>query len=68
MKKSKATKLLTSYHDPRQPGSLGGVCLLVEGRGSRVEGRGSRVEGRGSRVEGRGSRVEGRGSRDEGRG
>ena len=26
------------------------VCLLVEGRGSRVTSRGSRVNGRGSRV------------------
>ena len=29
MKKSKATKLLTSYHDPRQPGSLGGVTKFA---------------------------------------
>ena len=29
MKKSKATKLLTSYHDPRQPGSLGGVTRFA---------------------------------------
>ena len=28
-----------------------GVCLLVEGRGSRVTSRGSRVEGKWSRVE-----------------
>ena len=27
-----------------------GVCLLVEGRGSRVNGRGSRVNGRGSKM------------------
>ena len=45
-----------------------GVCLLVEGRGSRVEGRGSRVTSRGSRVTSRGSRVNGRGSRVNGRG
>ena len=44
------------------------VCLLVEGRGSRVTSRGSRVNGRGSRVNGRGSRVNGRGSRVNGRG
>ena len=31
-----------------------GVCLLVEGRGSRVNGRGSRVTSRGSRVNVRG--------------
>jgi len=29
MKKSKATKLLASYHDPRQPGSLGGVTSFA---------------------------------------
>ena len=29
MKKSKATKLLTSYHDPRQPGSFGGVTRFA---------------------------------------
>ena len=29
MKKSKATKLLTSYHDPRQPGSLGDVTRFA---------------------------------------
>ena len=29
MKKSKAAKLLTSYHDPRQPGSLGGVTKFA---------------------------------------
>ena len=29
MKKSKAPKLLTSYHDPRQPGSLGGVTRFA---------------------------------------
>jgi len=29
MKKSKATKLLTSYHDPRQPGSLGGITSFA---------------------------------------
>ena len=40
------------------------VCLLVEGRGSRVTSRGSRVNGRGSRVNGRGSRVNGRGSKN----
>ena len=45
-----------------------GVCLLVEGRGSRVTSRGSRVNGQGSRVKGRGSRVNGRGSRVNGRG
>ena len=33
-----------------------GVCLLVEGRGSRVTSRGSRVTSRGSRVNGRGSK------------
>ena len=33
-----------------------GVCLLVEGRGSRVNGRGSSVTGRGSRVPSRGSK------------
>ena len=32
------------------------VCLLVEGRGSRVTSRGSRVNGRGSRVTSRGSK------------
>ena len=41
-----------------------GVCLLVEGRGSRVTSRGSRVNGRGSRVTSRGSRVNGRGSKN----
>ena len=40
------------------------VCLLVEGRGSRVTSRGSRVNGRGSRVNGRGSRVTSRGSKN----
>lgn len=30
MKKSKATKLLTSYHDPRKPGSLGGVTRFAQ--------------------------------------
>ena len=30
MKKSKATKLLTSYHDPRQPSSLGGVTRFAQ--------------------------------------
>ena len=40
------------------------VCLLVEGRGSRVTSRGSRVNGRGSRVTSRGSRVNGRGSKN----
>ena len=30
MKKSKAIKLLTSYHDPRQPGSLGGVTRFSQ--------------------------------------
>ena len=30
MKKSKATKLLTSYHDPHQPGSLGGVARVAQ--------------------------------------
>ena len=40
-----------------------GVCLFVEGRGSRVTGRGSRVNSRGSRVYGRGSRVTSRGSK-----
>ena len=35
---------------------LKGVCLLVEGRGSRVTSRGSRVNGRGSRVTSRGSK------------
>lgn len=29
MKKSKTTKLLTSYHNPRQPGSLGGVTSFA---------------------------------------
>ena len=38
------------YSAPRR------VCLLVEGRGSRVEGRGSRVTSRGSRVTSRGSK------------
>ena len=37
-------------------GTSSGVCLLVEGRGSRVTSRGSRVNGRGSRVNGRGSK------------
>ena len=41
-----------------------GVCLLVEGRGSRVTSRGSRVNGRGSRVTSRGSRVNGGGSKN----
>ena len=36
--------------------SLLGVCLLVEGRGSRVNSRGSRVTSRRSRVNGRGSK------------
>ena len=40
------------------------VCLLVEGRGSRVTSRGSRVNGRGSRVTSQGSRVNGRGSKN----
>ena len=40
------------------------VCLLVEGRGSRVTSRGSRVNGRGSRVTSRGSRVNGRESKN----
>ena len=44
--------------------SIIGVCLLVEGRGSRVTSRGSRVNGRGSRVTSRGSRVNGRGSKN----
>ena len=44
------------------------LCLLVEGRGSRVTSRGSRVNGRGSRVTSRGSRVNGRGSRVTSRG
>ena len=43
-----------------------GVCLFVEGRGSRVTSRGSRVTSRGSRVNCRGSRVEGIWSRVEG--
>ena len=30
MKKSKTPKLLTSYHDPRQPGSLGGVARFAQ--------------------------------------
>ena len=29
MKKSKASRLLRSYHDPRQPGSLGGVARFA---------------------------------------
>ena len=29
MKKSKATKLFTSYHDPRQPGTLGGMTRFA---------------------------------------
>ena len=40
------------------------VCLLVEGRGSRVTSRGSRVNSRGSSVNGRGSRVTSRGSKN----
>ena len=40
----------------KQSTSLFRVCLLVEGRGSRVTSRGSRVNGRGSRVNGRGSK------------
>ena len=41
-----------------------GVCLFVEGRGSRVTSRGSRVNSRGSRVYGRGSRLTSRGSKN----
>ena len=40
----------------KQPAYFVRVCLLVEGRGSRVTSRGSRVNGRGSRVTSRGSK------------
>ena len=60
-------KLCTQYFNYIHTAS-NRVCLLVEGRGSRVTSRGSRVNGRGSRVNGRGSRVNGRGSRVTSRG
>ena len=66
---TKGQNLVAAGQTSKMPSTTsGGVCLLVEGRGSRVTSRGSRVNGRGSRVKGRGSRVNGRGSRVNSRG
>lgn len=37
MKKSEATKLLTAYHDPRQPCSLSGVARFAQTRKNLVQ-------------------------------